>query len=130
MSRRAAASWSRTRSPSFLHLEQQPMKFRIVKGQKSACEHCRLDPKRPCPRFHAFGGYAAKAILHLRNERVVFEAQLLRELELRQSRAAPQLLEPGTGAPAQLLGLRRRLHELHPSPQRPRPLLALAFQSY
>src|SRR3954452_24301058 len=48
---------------------------------------------------------------------------MLRELDLRQSRAGTQLLEPSPGPLAQFLGFRRLLGELDLSAHRPDPAL-------
>ena len=54
-----------------------------------ARERRRSSAERARPGLHAFGRHPAEAVLHLGNERVVLEPQLLGELDLRQARPPP-----------------------------------------
>src|SRR5262245_44432850 len=106
-------------------IDAAPDRSRTAGGARTP----RAPSRARAPRFHAFGGNTAEAILHLRNERVVFQVQLLRELNLRQSRAGAQFLEPSPRFAAQLLGHGGLTHELNSS-RHCQNRLAGSFQTY
>jgi len=56
---------------------------------------------RACPRLHAFGGNAEASHL-CETKVVVVQAQPLRELDLRQSRAGPELMSKTRAAEPQI----------------------------
>src|SRR5436190_7776267 len=106
-----------TRSPSWLDLEQQPMELGIVERYELAGERRRLGAERPRPGLHGIGRHPPEAVLHLRDERVVLEAELAGEVDLGQPGIRAQLLKPTPGLLALLLRFRRRSRKSHRRPR-------------
>src|SRR5215208_1089653 len=88
------------------------MKLRLIEGHELAGEVGRRNAKRARPALHALARHTAEAVFDLRDERVVFEAQPLGELDLRQPGLLALPLQPGAGALAKFHALRNRLFGL------------------